>query len=81
MLLRKYAKKNLAVVQASNSLGLILISISLIMNQFVTGIYLIDFLEGFFMGISIPLLLVGIYYASRARREAKDKTKEENKNC
>ena len=77
MLLKKYDKKNLEHVQG---IGLILICISILLGQFVHGILLIDFLEGLLMGISIPLLLVGIYYSSRSIREPKRNQEEQTKN-
>lgn len=77
MLLKKYNKKNLEYVQG---MGLILICISILLRQFVHGILLIDFLEGLLMGISIPLLLVGIYYSSRSIREPKRNQEEQTKN-
>ncbi len=77
MLLKKYDKKNLEYVQG---IGLILICISILLGQFVHGILLIDFLEGLLMGISIPLLLVGIYYSSRSIREPKRNQEEQTKN-
>ena len=69
MLLRKYLKKKPEYIQ---NIGLVFIFTSLILDQFGYGIQIFDFIEGMLLGISIPLMIVGIYFTSRKLRASKD---------
>lgn len=53
-------------------IGLVLLLISLISNQFVlgTGITLLNFTSGLLMGISIPMMLSGLYFSGKIIRES-----------
>ncbi len=45
--------------------GMLCLAIGILLNRFATGISISHFLEGMFMGISVPLNLYGIYKVSR----------------
>ena len=62
------------------SFGLIMVTISIFLNIFVESFIILEFLEGLLMGISIPLLIVGIYYMTRSTKILKkeDSNKEKN---
>lgn len=77
MLLKKYVDKKPEMVQ---SIGLIFILISMLLGQCVHGIPLIDFFEGLLMGISVPLLLVGIYYSTRKIQDSKRNQEKQPEN-
>jgi zinc transporter ZupT len=63
MLAKKNFKKNFLPI------GLILLLLSLISNQFLPGTGF-TFASGLLMGISVPMMLSGLYFSGKLNRES-----------
>jgi uncharacterized membrane-anchored protein len=69
MLLRKYYREGKLRAHYISLIGMSFLAVGLVIGQFFKSWLLGDFIEGISVGLSIPLMMMGIYYGARSIRQ------------
>ncbi len=80
VLLKKFKDKEMMITRYISPIGILLISISILLNYIAPDLGSLAFLEGMMLGIAIVFLLISVYFIGYNMRKKQNRIPTERKN-